>query len=301
MKRYADHSVTLAGVDMRWGPRRKGAIRSLLNCHFDIVNGCQLNCIGCPNATLNPKVTRISVEDFRLCLSNLDVKAIDRLRLFNFGEPLLHPDLPALLREIPAQRWKANVVELSTNAQFANWEMIEAALREKVLTHLVVSCDGDGTPEDYERLRPPSRWGRLQEFLRRASELRNRIHPELQLMTRTICADQPGQARWREILEPLGWTPEFRGWMSLPEAPAQLGAFENGAGLCRFFRAMTDIFVNADGDVVPCCYHPKAAVLGNLKRQTANQIMAGETWAGFKASLAADRLSVPVCGSCAAT
>lgn len=41
-------------------------------------------------------------------------------------------------------------------------------LRLEVLTRLVVSCDGDGTPESYERLRPPSRWERLIEFLERA-------------------------------------------------------------------------------------------------------------------------------------
>lgn len=75
----------------RWLQRNEvGRLRSLLTCHFDIVNGCQLTCIGCPNSTLQPKVSRISLEDFGRFLGNIDVKAIQLFRLFNYGEPLLH-------------------------------------------------------------------------------------------------------------------------------------------------------------------------------------------------------------------
>lgn len=299
MRRYP-FFVDAPVADGKWGLRQPGRVRSLFLCRFDIVMGCQLNCIGCPNSVLNPKVKRISVEDFRACLANIDVKAIDTLGLYNYGEPLLHSELPALLREIPAQKFKVRIVELSTNAQFADWTMIEAALRERVVNRLVVSCDGDGTAEEYERLRPPSRWERLVEFLNRASDLRNRIHPELELMTRTICMDAEGQARWRALLEPLGWQPEFRSWISLPQAPTQLGLAEQGTGVCSHMRSMTFLYVNADGDVVPCCYDPKATVLGNLKRETANEIFAGPVRSAFVARLAADRSQEPICGSCQA-
>lgn len=290
------------GMDSKWPERRPdGSLRSLLVCHFDIVNGCQLSCIGCPNSTLHPKVTRITPEDFRLCLGHIDVKAINLFRLFNFGEPLLHPDLPLLLREIPRQRWTVRGIELSTNAQFAQWEVLEAALREKILTRLVVSCDGDGTPADYERLRPPSRWSKLVEFLARAAALRDRWHPELELMTRTICTDAEGQGRWRSLLAPLGWTPEFRGWLTLPQAATRIEDQRGGVGACEFLRKPNALFVTADGDVVPCCDHPKAAVLGNLKHETASAIIAGEARRVLADRLAANRAAVPVCKFCTAT
>ena len=64
--------------------------KHLYTLHFDIVNGCQLRCVGCPNSTLEPKIQRISIDDFDLCMGNIDVERIHTLRLFNYGEPLLH-------------------------------------------------------------------------------------------------------------------------------------------------------------------------------------------------------------------
>ena len=151
--------------------------RHIYNLHMDIVHGCQLRCVGCPNSTLLPKVKRISVADFSRILGNIDVEAVHTLRLFNFGEPLLHKDLPGILAEIPKQRWSTEVVEISTNAQHVDWDSLARALELKVLTRLVVSCDGDGTPGEYERLRPPSKWSKLIEFLERTRELRDRHSP----------------------------------------------------------------------------------------------------------------------------
>ena len=74
--------------------------RVLLLANFEIVSGCQLRCVGCPNSVLQPKVQRISVSDFAACLANIDVKAIHTFRLFLFGEALLHRELPALLRQM---------------------------------------------------------------------------------------------------------------------------------------------------------------------------------------------------------
>ncbi len=168
-------------------------------CHFEIVRGCQLRCVGCPNSTLQPKVRRIEPADFDACLGNIDVRHIEYLRLFNFGEPLLHRELSALLECIPRQSWSVGRLEVSTNAQFVDWPDLEEAIKLRVLDNLSVSCDGDGTPEDYERLRPPSKWEKMIEFLERAKELRDRHDPSLTLMTRTVCVDPQAQARWRQL------------------------------------------------------------------------------------------------------
>jgi len=66
--------------------------KHLYSVHFDIVHGCQLRCVGCPNSTLEPKIHWISVEDFARCLGNIDVERIHTFRLFNYGEPLLYVD-----------------------------------------------------------------------------------------------------------------------------------------------------------------------------------------------------------------
>jgi radical SAM protein with 4Fe4S-binding SPASM domain len=284
----------------------------IFNLHFDVVHGCQLRCVGCPNSTLLPKIKRIAVEDFARCLANIDVEHVHTLRLFNFGEPLLHKELSRLMAEIPRAPFRTSIVEISTNAQHVYWDDFERMLKLERLNRLVVSCDGDGTPADYERLRPPSKWAQLIEFLERARALRDRWSPALQLVTRTVCEVPEHRERWRKVLVPRGWKPEFRRWMILPESEKNMTAREAKAppGVCFFLANANQfknhpwhgqinlLYVDWDGTVVPCCMHPQAAVLGNLREQRYNDILLGRKRADLVAQMEKDRASMPVCGEC---
>ena len=114
---------------------------------FDVVHGCQLRCIGCPNSVIQSNIKYISVEDFRICLGNIDVNSVKTFRLFNFGEPLLHPNLVEIVLEIPKQSWTTKDIEISTNAQYFNEDVMTDLFKTNIITHLSVSCDGDGTPD----------------------------------------------------------------------------------------------------------------------------------------------------------
>lgn len=286
--------------------------------HFDIVKGCQLRCIGCPNSTLLPKVERISVDDFDKCLSNVDVKTVNLLRLFNYGEPLLHHDLPGILKQIVVQRWATKVVELSTNAQFVNWDQFEEAIRMRVINRLVVSADGDSTPESYEALRPPSKWSKLMEFLQRATALRNKYAPRMELITRTIVDKASAFEGWNAILKPLEWEAEFRSWKLLPQSAKNMTdhELENPEGVCYFQsdpysisipwlerknlyrKGYFQLYVDWSGTVVPCCAHPGAGKLGNLKDTTYHAILNGAERRAFVEQMESARRSMPVCGEC---
>lgn len=285
---------------------------SIFLAHLDIVHGCQLRCVGCPNSTLMPKISEVAEADFAAILANIDVDRIHLLRLFNFGEPLLHRRLSSLLPHIRRQRWTAEQVELSTNAQKVYWDDFEAAIATGVLTRIIVSCDGDGTPADYERLRPPSKWSKLEQFLERTKVLRDRYSPHTELMTMTVCEDPEARARWSAFLEPRGFRPRFRRWMWLPESTRNMTGHDPrpGEGVCLFMAdpaeftehpwdgQINQLYADADGTVVPCCVHPQAAVLGNLRTQTYNQILAGAARAGFLDDLAHRRAGLKICGSC---
>jgi len=47
--------------------------QGLRKVHFDIVDGCNLKCVGCPNSTMTKKVRRIDEQTFEACLQNIDV------------------------------------------------------------------------------------------------------------------------------------------------------------------------------------------------------------------------------------
>jgi MoaA/NifB/PqqE/SkfB family radical SAM enzyme len=267
---------------------------------FDIVHGCQLRCVGCPNSTLAPKVQRIAVADFERCLDNLDVAQIDLLRLFNFGEPLLHHDLAGILAALGRRKaLNIGLVEISTNAQHHDFDALGEALATGVLGRLVVSCDGDGTPSEYERLRTPSRWPKLVEFLERAKALRDRHSPYTLLMTRSVCTSAEGRQRWLDLLRPLGWEPEFRGWLNLPQASENMTGREPlvPEGVCQYLRGPT-LYVDYDGTVVPCCVHPRAGVLGNLKVQRYSEIYGGGARDAMMGAMQQDRRAMRICGQC---
>jgi radical SAM protein with 4Fe4S-binding SPASM domain len=286
--------------------------RHLFSVHFDIVHGCQLRCVGCPNSTLEPKIQSTSVEDFGRCLGNIDVERIHTFRLFNYGEPLLHKQLATVVAEIPKQRWKVSVVEISTNGQWVDWDEFEAMVKLEVVNKLVLSCDGEGTPDSYERLRPPSKWEKLVEFLERARYLRDRWAPVMQLWTRTVINTRADAERWEEFLRPRGWMPEFRRWMLLPESKENLTGrvVTVPAGPCVFFADASEftshpwfgeinlLYIDADGTVVPCCMHPRAGILGNLKTQKYSEILNGAARRVMKQTMQENRAAMPVCGGC---
>jgi radical SAM protein with 4Fe4S-binding SPASM domain len=274
----------------------------LLQVHFDIVGGCQLSCVGCPNTTLRRSVKMIEPEVFRRCLNNLDVDSISFFRCFNYGEPLLHKNLTeimAVLADFRAGPVRMDFIELSTNAQHADWPQFEAVLSSGVLDRLVVSCDGDGTPEKYERLRPPARWDKLIRFLERVAEIRSRRSLPLHLMTRTIIERAEDQEAWEAVLRPIGWTPEFRRWFNLPGAPENRTghALQPGTGLCKFLAPFR-LFVDWDGTVVPCCAHPRAAELGSLTTDRLSTILRSETRQAFIDTMMTDRSTLSVCKEC---
>lgn len=275
---------------------RRSVIRRL---GFDIVRGCQLRCIGCPNSTLRTKIKFVTSEDFKTCLQNIDVKRVYLLRLFNFGEPLLHPDVPGLLAIIKGLKFNTGWVEISTNAQHHNFPMLAEIFKVGVLSQVVVSCDGEGTAEDYERLRPPATWDRLMEFLAVASEYRDKYAPNTKLATRIICETEVGRRRWTELLDSLGWIPYFRSWIPLPGSElnplSSIPLRRNEVCLC--LKNYT-LYVDYDGTVVPCCAHPRAGTLGNLREQRYSDILNSLKREEFVKSMRSNRRMMPICGKC---
>lgn len=280
--------------------RPTGKIYIIDKMGIDIVHGCQLRCVGCPNSTLKPKILEMPPEDFARILGNLDVAAVNLLRLFNFGEPLIHSRLPEIMEQIPRKRWQVNMVEISTNAQYHDFDVLADTLKTGVLSRLCVSADGNGTAEDYESLRPPGKWEKLIEFLERARDLRDRYSPGTKLLARTICTEPAAQQRWISVLAPRGWTSEFRDWMYLPEAAENMTGREIRMrdGVCSFLAPGNRIYVDHDGTAVPCCVHPRAGVLGNLLEERYSSIVEGAKRAQMMAYMAKDRKSMRICNAC---
>jgi len=241
------------------------------------------------------------MHNFEACLSNIDVDIIKSFRLFNFGEPLLHEDVPGVISAIKRQKFKTKGIEIYTNAQHHDFEQLKEIFKTKQLRSMTVSCDGDGTAADYEGQRPPAKWERLLEFLAKASEFQKQYSPETELGTCTICQTPEGQQRWRAILDPLGIAPAFRGRWNMPDAqdfnPDMLRVIPNRP--CVYLDTHR-LYVNADGSVGTCCQHPQVLTLGNLKVQRYSEIFQGRPRRFLRELHKTDRRAHPICGVCIA-
>ena len=267
---------------------------------IDIVHGCQLRCVGCPNSTLKPKIRKMHPETFSKVVENINVDHVNILRLFNFGEPLLNEHLPEILEILKNRKWTCSNIEISTNAQYHDFETLERAVKTQVINTFNVSCDGDGTPESYERLRPPSRWEKLIEFLHKLKSIRDKNDPNLILMTRVICNDEESQYRWLSILKPLGFRVEFRDWLYLPESSVNMTgkAIAVPEGICSFLRPGNRLYIDHDGTIVPCCAHPKAAVLGNILENKFSEVFRSEQRASVLHFMKQKRNEMKICNEC---
>lgn len=267
---------------------------------IDIVHGCQLRCVGCPNSTIQPKIHKMPPQTLRKIIDNIDVDHINLLRLFNFGEPLLHHNLPELLEELKIRKWTCSNIELSTNAQYHNFTVLEQAIKTRVLNTFSISCDGDGTPESYERLRTPSRWTKFIKFIEKISSLRDKYAPNMALITRTICTDSISQDRWLKLLVPLGFTVEFRDWLYLPESSINMTGkpVQVPKGVCSFLRPGNRLYIDYDGSVVPCCAHPQAGILGNITNNTFTQILESKRRSDFLNLMNQERSNMNICNQC---
>jgi MoaA/NifB/PqqE/SkfB family radical SAM enzyme len=267
--------------------------------HFDVVGGCQLRCVGCPNSGLDPKPEFIETNIFSLCLENIDVRKITLLRLFNYGEPLLHPRLEELGRVLLDCPTDIHWIEISTNAQANAEERLEAMVAMGVVNLLTISCDGDGTPEKYEALRPPGKWSKLLSFLGFARDLAAR-YPKLRLQARCVIEDPTDKLRWREVLRPFGVHPEFRGWLQLPDSLLDRAreTVPMGKGGCAIASDPANLYIDHRGNIVPCCFHPGAAFFGNLSQARYSDLFGGAKRRAFLDALATNRARMPVCNRC---
>jgi len=230
---------------------------------IDIVDGCYLRCIGCPNSTIKKNVDFMTPEILINCLKNIDIK-INILRLYNFGEPLLHPQLSKMVNII--NQWnKANMIEISTSGQCD--EKAIKQLKECNIDSLVVSCDGENK-NDYERIRKGARFEKLIWFLENA----RKVTPYSKHIMRGIVKTKKGKKWWNGIAR--GWKREFRTWHPFPrsiENPSGKIA-DKTKGSCRYMKK-DNLYINCKGYVGPCCVYPDAIYIGSLLKNEASQII----------------------------
>jgi MoaA/NifB/PqqE/SkfB family radical SAM enzyme len=144
----------------------------------DVAGMCNLKCISCPrgNEKQQPPVGFMTALTYKKVLDKLirEIPLLGSIQLYTWGEPLLNPELPAIV----AITREAQVLSaISSNLNYAkNLDAVVAARPD----WFKISCSG--WAENYERTHTGGKWKVFLSNLQKLAHLRDILHPDMQII-----------------------------------------------------------------------------------------------------------------------
>ena len=244
----------------------------LKKAYVEITNRCNLACSFCPKTK---RATRtMSAQEFDLVLSRLE-GYVQYVYLHVMGEPLLHPELPALFALAKARGMKLCITTNGTLLSRRADELLAAESLHKISVSLHSFEGNDGADEQE------------LSYLSQVWDFSEKAAAKGVIVALRLWNDGGADTRNGEILDFLracagsGW-PEMRnGSFRLRERLyleragkfdwPDMSADESGAQFCYGLRDQLGVL--CDGTLVPCCLdHEGDIPLGNLFAQPLDEI-----------------------------
>jgi len=175
---------------------------------IDVSGACNLRCISCPRGNFRPQPPAgfMSPETFEAVLDKIQREdpLVGAVALYNFGEPLLHPRLPELIR-LARGRGILSAVSTNLNFQLDFSEVVKAGP-----AWFRVSTSGWG--DSYEVTHTGGRWPLFLANLTHLAELRDELAPDLNVeVFYHIYRDRRDDfLKMRDLCEGLGFTLRLR-------------------------------------------------------------------------------------------
>ena len=143
--------------------------------YIEPTNVCNCNCVICPRQSMSRATGFMPMDLFQRIVEQVRALGPSKVRLFNFGEPLLHPKLCDMIAYC---RQKDLPVHFQTNGIHLA-ESVIRSLFATGLDYLGVSVNGL-TPAEYEMIRPGFSFSAVRNNVRRvraiAAEIGARVH-----------------------------------------------------------------------------------------------------------------------------
>lgn len=279
-------------------------------------NYCMLRCPACPVGMRQEQreAQQMSMELFAKILSE-GAPYCHTLIFYFQGEPLLHKDLPEMIRMAHQQRLYSIV---STNAQLLDRNYAERLVAAG-LDKIIVSIDGF-TQETYEQYRIGGSLEKAIAALRFLQEAKQRqeanICIELQCLRLSSNEQQWAYTRkhyreWgadRLVLKTAQFYDYAEGHPLMPTDERYSRYHQTKDGHYhlrkrlrnRCYRLWSGAVVTTDGQVLPCCFDKDAAhAFGTLKDNTTLQeIWHSRQADAFRRQLLHHRKEIGICQNC---
>ncbi len=152
------------------------------NVQIEIFNRCDMGCPLCP--TGRSEVVRkrpdISVDIFNDIISELSERN-PRIQLWNYGEPLLHPDIIKIVQSIPSVFSDCSI---STNGQVMSTELADT-ISNSGITEIIFAIDGL-TQESYQKYRRRGSLEKALESIKFMTKARERLDSDIKISVQFI-------------------------------------------------------------------------------------------------------------------
>jgi radical SAM protein with 4Fe4S-binding SPASM domain len=245
--------------------RRESGYR-LVSANFEVTNACNLSCTICPvNQGMRRPRARQDLASF--------VRFLDRnpglefVLLFQWGEPLLVKELPAMIAAATARGIQTMI---TTNGTLLTEEWCRRLL-DAGLTRLTLSVDGD--PETHRRIRGVE-LEPLRQNLLRLKRMRDERGSPLAIDVSMVVNDAT-EAKWGEVR---------RAWKGVADRIQAIPQFMSRKRVhaCREPNRGS-LVVLADGRVTVCCADPEGdAVVGHVDEAPLQQILNNGKMRAFR-------------------
>jgi len=273
-----------------------------LGVDIGTTNLCNAQCIMCPHSKLK-KMGTMDMKLYKKIIDNCYRLGIKMITLSFFGEPFLDKKI---IEKIRYAKEKKMYVGFYSNASLLNKELAREVV-ESGLNGITISFDGY-SKETYEKIRKNLKFEVVKKNILNLIEIRNRMkkaNPKITLVLVELEENKEEikdfYREWNKKVDNVNII-NMRNWANDIQKEGTKESFHFNRRLKRKPCALIwqKMVVDWNGDVVLCCDDwNHSTVLGNLKKQTIEEIWKGEKLRKIReAHIKGEFYKIPLCSGC---
>jgi len=265
-------------------------------------NLCNAECIMCPHSKLK-KMGTMNMNLYKKIINNCYKLNIKSVILSFFGEPFLDKKI---IEKIKYAKEKGIHVAFYSNASLLNEELANKIV-DSGLDNISISFDGY-SKETYEKIRKKLKFDVVRENILNLIETKKRMKKTNPIINLVLVELEENKkeikkfySEWKGKVEGINII-NMRNWANSMEKEGTKESFHFNKKMKRKPCALVwqEMVVDWDGNVVLCNNDwNHSAVLGNLKKQTIEEIWKGDKLKKIReAHIKGEFWKVPLCSDC---
>jgi len=280
---------------------RKLERKSPLGIDIGVTNACNSDCIMCPHSKLK-KIGTMNMNLYKKIIDNCARLKIKNITLSFFGEPLLDK---TLIEKIKYAKKKNLIVAFYSNASLLTEKWAEDLIKLG-LDSITISFDSY-TKNTYEKIRKGLKFDVVKKNILNLIKIRKNFEkkdPKINLVLVELDENKNEidkfYEEWKRKVDSINII-NLRNWAGEVSQKSKK-SFHNKEGLKRFPCSLIwqKMVVDWNGEVVLCCDDwNHSAIIGNLKKQTIEEVWKGEKLRRIReAHIKREFKDTPLCAKC---